>query len=112
MTTFPGDILWVDFGAGSGREQTGRRPAVVVSGHDYLRVADSLVIVVPVTSKSRGWVNHVPLEGVTALDRPSFAMTEQPRTISRQRVVGATGGGVSADCLQTIRRYLSYFLDS
>ena len=64
---------------------------MVVASDDYLGAVTTLVIVVPVTSVDRGWPNHVLLQGRTGLDRPSWAMTEQPRTIDRGRVRGVAG---------------------
>lgn len=105
----PGDVVWVTLDPTVGREQSGRRPAVVVSSTGHLWIADTLVIVVPVTSVDRGWSNHVPLpDGL--LGRDSRAMTEQVRTLSRRRVVG-TAGRVDAETLTEIRRWIIDFLD-
>ncbi len=105
----PGDIVWVFLDPVVGREQSGRRPAVVVSSRGHLLIADTLVIVVPVTSVDRGWSNHIPL-GPDALQRRSWAMTEQVRTISRERVVGRVGR-VDPATLAEIRRWIIDFVD-
>jgi len=110
VVTLTGDIVWAEFGPGAGRTQTGRRPAVVVASNDYLDAVDSLLLVVPVTSRDRGWPNHVPLTGATALTGPSFAITEQLQSISRDRIVGAAGS-VDQECLDSIRVYLRDYLD-
>jgi mRNA interferase MazF len=68
----PGDIVWVYRDPVVGREQSSRRPAVVVSSHGHLSVADTLVIVVPVTSVDRGWSNH------TFCDRTSLGVRHGP----------------------------------
>lgn len=58
----------------------------------YLASADTLAIVVPATTTDRGWPNHVLLHGTDlALPSPTFAMTEQPRVIARERIVGSAG---------------------
>jgi mRNA interferase MazF len=105
----PGRVLWVELGDGVGREQSGRRPAVVVSAVDHLVLADHLVTIVPATGVDRGWPNHVPLQGPTGLRRPTFAITEQTKTISRERVVRAAGE-VDADCLAAIIQWLDDWL--
>ena len=105
-----GDILWAELGPGRGREQTGRRPVVVVSSNDYLAAVDSLLLAVPVTSRDRGWPNHVLLSGPTQLERPSYAITEQVQSISRERIVG-TAGSIDGECLDRMRTYLRDFLD-
>lgn len=104
-----GDIVWADLGMGLGREQGGRRPMLVVSSNEYLAL-DTLVLAVPITSRDRGWPNHVLLSGPTQLDRASYAMTEQVRSISRDRVAGIAGS-IDADCLDRVRTYLRDFLD-
>lgn len=105
----PGEIVWVVLDPVVGREQSGRRPAVVVSSRGHLSIADTLVMVVPVTSVDRGWSNHILLRG-EVLDRASWAMTEQLRTISRERLVGRAGQ-VDASTLADIREWIIDFLD-
>lgn len=87
-----GMVVWAEFDPVRGREQSGRRPALVIASDQYLEQADTLAIVVPCTTRDRGWPNHVRLTG-KALELPgdTFAMTEQPRTITRERLVGAAG---------------------
>lgn len=91
MRLFPGDVVWVDLGPVRGREQGGVRPGVVVSSAEYLDIVDSLVTVVPVTSRDRGWPHHVPVEGPTGLASPSWAMVEQLRNVARERVLRWSG---------------------
>ena len=73
-----------------GREQSGRRPVLVVASASYLRTVTGLVIVVPITSVDRHWPNHIDLKEC-GLPRLSWAMTEQPRTLGRERLVGHAG---------------------
>jgi mRNA interferase MazF len=105
----PGDIVWVAPDTAVGREQAGRRPALVVAGADYLQLIDSLAIVVPLTSVDRGWPNHVPVTG-TALSAPSWAMTEQVRTISRERIAGSAGRA-DAETLRAVRGWVRDLLE-
>ena len=63
------------------------------------------------TSRDRHWPHHVRLSGEQlALDRPSFAMTEQPRTIARARITGQAGT-VGPNPLAAIDQWLSDFTD-
>jgi mRNA interferase MazF len=105
----PGDVVWVAPDVSVGREQAGRRPAIVVAGADYLTAVDSLAIVVPVATVDRGWPNHVPVRG-SDLREPSWAMTEQVRTISRARVV-ERAGRVMPETLDAVRGWIGDFLD-
>ena len=105
----PGEVVWVSPDAVVGREQAGRRPAVVVSGVDYLDIVDTLAIVVPVTTVDRGWPNHVPVVGA-ALPEPSWAMTEQVRTVARERII-ARAGRVAPPTLAAMRGWIRDFLE-
>jgi mRNA interferase MazF len=55
-----GDIVWIDFSPQTGREQAGRRPALVLSPQLYNEKV-GLMIVCPITSKSKGYPFEVPL---------------------------------------------------
>ena len=104
-----GSVCWAELDPTRGREQGGRRPVLVVASHAYLDVVTSLALVVPVTSVDRGWPNHVPLRGAAGLDRPSWAMTEQIRTVSRDRLV-AVAGVVDDETLADVDVFLADFL--
>ncbi len=104
-----GQVYWIAPDATVGREQAGRRPAVVVSGSGFHSAATTLAWAVPVTSTDRGWDNHVELTGPTGLTARSFAMTEQLRVVSRERLDGLIGA-VDDATLTAIRRWITDFL--
>lgn len=106
----PGVVAWASLEPVRGREQGGDRPVLVVASMGYLKAANTLVIVIPITTVDRGWPNHVRLGGNLTLERPSWAMAEQPRTISRERI-RSTAGMVSGDSLAEVRQWLAAFLD-
>jgi mRNA interferase MazF len=110
MNLLTGDVVWADLGEARGRVQAGRRPAVVVASNAYLAIAATLAMVVPVSTRDRGWPNHVPLTGPTGLGSPSFALTEQIRVIDRGSIVRAAGS-IDENCLRQIRLYLQDFLE-
>lgn len=106
-----GDVFWVDFSPTRGREQSGERPAVIVASNDYLESVRDLVIALPVTTVERGWQHHVHLAGdLLELPKDSWALTEQPRTISRGRIT-RSAGRIDAACLAEIDQWLRDFLD-
>jgi len=106
----PGMVIWVSLDPTVGREQAGTRPAVVVASAGYLRAVQELAIVVPVTTTNRRWPHHVELRGEQlALPETSYAMTEQPRTISRARITGRAGY-IDEGCAFSIRQWLDDFL--
>jgi len=105
-----GAVAWADLDPVRGREQAGTRPVLVVASAGYLAAVTALAIVLPVTTTDRGWPNHVRLRGSTGLDRPSWAMTEQPRTLARERLVRVVGL-VDDETLAGVDVYLRDFLD-
>jgi mRNA interferase MazF len=56
-----GEIIWIDFDPQSGREQAGRRPALVLSKTAYnQRIGRAFVC--PITSKVKGYPFEVPVD--------------------------------------------------
>lgn len=105
-----GMVVWTDLDPARGREQAGRRPALVIASDQYLEQADTLAIVVPATTRDRGWPNHVRLVGQDLqLGQTTFAMTEQPRTIARERILGVAGM-VSVEVMREVDVWLRDFL--
>ncbi|MEC5168789.1 type II toxin-antitoxin system PemK/MazF family toxin [Glaciihabitans sp. GrIS 2.15] len=106
----PGVVAWATLEPVRGREQGGRRPVLVIASTGYLDAVTMLVIVLPISTVDRGWPNCIAIVGPSGLDRPSWIMSEQPRTLSRDRITGIAGH-VSQGCLNAIRLWLSDFLD-
>lgn len=69
-----GDILWINFNPQLGREQRGRRPALVISPNIYNSKV-GLILVCPITSKIKGYPFEVelseelPISGVILSDQ-------------------------------------------
>lgn len=57
-----GDIVWLTFDPQAGREQAGRRPAMVVSPRPYNQKT-SLAVFCPITSQVKGYPFEVPIPG-------------------------------------------------
>lgn len=55
-----GDLIWTDFDPTQGREQAGRRPALVVSSAAFT-ASTGLAIVCPITSRIRPFPSSVVL---------------------------------------------------
>jgi mRNA interferase MazF len=68
-----GDLLWLTFDPQAGREQAGRRPALVLSPVAYNR-RSNLALVCPITSQVKGYPFEVrlppglPVSGVVLTD--------------------------------------------
>ena len=69
-----GDLIWLSFTPQSGREQAGRRPALVVSPSTYNSKV-GLALVCPITSRVKGYPFEValpkgePVQGVVLADQ-------------------------------------------
>ena len=69
-----GDIVWLEFDPQAGREQAGRRPAVVLSPASY-NAPTGRALCVPVTTKAKGYPFEValppdcPVQGVAFADQ-------------------------------------------
>lgn len=55
-----GDLVWIDFDPQSGREQAGRRPALVPTPARYNRLV-GLLIACPITRQAKGYPFESPL---------------------------------------------------
>ena len=105
----PGEVWWALPDPAVGREQSGRRPVLIVSNERFHRTVTTLVVVVPVTTKDRRWPHHVELNAGVGMEQRSFAMTEQVRTISRQRLakkIGVAEGSVLRDVREWLLDYI------
>ena len=64
-----GDLIWLDFDPQAGREQSGRRPAVILSPR-YFNQKSSVAYACPISSKVKGYrfqvllPNGLPVHGV------------------------------------------------
>lgn len=69
-----GDLIWLDFDPQAGREQAGRRPAIVLSEFDFNRLT-GIAVVCPVTNRKKGYAFEVllpedsPIAGVVLTDQ-------------------------------------------
>lgn len=85
-------------------EQGGVRPVLVVSSGAFNRWPVGLVVVVPITSRGRGFSHHVPVSG-GGLDRASFAMPEYVRSIASRRLRRRLGA-VEAASVQAVSDWI------
>jgi mRNA interferase MazF len=69
-----GDLVWLNFDPTIGHEQSGRRPALIVSPRSYNQKT-GLALAIPITSKVKGYVFEVllpeglPISGVVLSDQ-------------------------------------------
>lgn len=80
-----GDIIKLELSPTKGHEQSGCRPAVVVSNNDFNGIANNRIIC-PITSTDKGYPTHVALDNRTITH--GFVMCDQIRTVTpRERDV-------------------------
>lgn len=86
------DVWLVNLDPLRGHEQAGTRPALVASVDTFNHGPAGLVVVLPITSRSKGVPLHVcvsPPEG--GLTLPSFIKCEDVRSVSIDRLVRRLG---------------------
>ena len=73
-----GDLIWLSFTPQQGREQAGRRPALVISPATY-NSKTGLALVCPITSKAKGYPFEVALPDHGAVQ--GVVLTDQLRSL-------------------------------
>ena len=97
-----GEVWFVDLDPTAGREQAGRRPALVISVDQLGTGPSDLAIVVPLTRTARPNPLYVPIQPPEGgVREQSFAMPERVRSISRHRLA-ERWGTVSRQTLTTV----------
>ena len=86
-----GDIVWIDFSPIKGHEQSGLRPAVIVSSSKY-NVLSGIVLACPVTSKQKSYFFEVAIQG---LNKKSFVLADQVRAFDYSKRIKKVAGKVS-----------------
>jgi mRNA interferase MazF len=99
-----GDIHWVDLPAANGREQRGRRPAVILQDDDYAGTLPVVLVVPLTTTRAAMRFAGTTLIRPTAengLRQVSVALVFQLRAIDRRRIQERIGS-VSEEVLREI----------
>lgn len=105
------EVWLVDFGDPVGREQSGRRPAVIVSADALNESRAGVVVVVPISTAYRGLPSHVEIDpGSSGLDEVSYAKCEDVKSVSEQRLIGRLGA-VDEQAMFEAARALRFLLD-
>ena len=102
-----GDIVWAELSPTLGTEQSGRRPALVLTPLRYNDVS-TRVLVCPITSTIRGWPFEVPLPPSTKT--VGCVLVDQIRSLDRAarifRHIEAVPGDVLADVIARLTSLL------
>jgi mRNA interferase MazF len=100
----PGDLVWVDFTPTAGTEQSGRRPALVVSDSGY-NEASGRALMMPITSRVRGW----PFEVILPAGAPigGAVLVDQIRCIDWRARPTHPAGAAPPSVLEEVRAKLA-----
>lgn len=101
-----GEVVWLHFTPQAGHEQSGRRPAVVLSPRSYNARA-GLMVCVPVTSQIKGYPFEVVLSGAGAA---GAALADQVRSLDWRARQAVRKGRATADELKQIRALIKALL--
>jgi mRNA interferase MazF len=102
-----GDVLWIDFGQPVGREQSGRRPALVLTSQGY-NIRSSILLVCPITRTDRDWPFKVALPALGLVT--GFVLVDQIKAIDSTRRPFRRGGAVTEQTLNEVRGMLAELL--
>ncbi|MGH6905444.1 MAG: endoribonuclease MazF [Geminicoccaceae bacterium] len=101
-----GDVVWLSFSPQAGREQAGRRPALVLTPAQFNRRV-GLALVCPVTSRIKGYPFEVALQGV---DVSGVVLVDQLRSLDwrarRAEPAGKAPASVMTEVLAKLRPLL------
>lgn len=98
-----GDLVWLDFDPQAGREQAGRRPAIVLSEANFNDLT-GFALVCPITSVTKDYAFEVPLPEGLPMD--GVVLTDQLKSLDvKKRKIQIVGNvPVSSDFMQAILR--------
>jgi mRNA interferase MazF len=93
-----GDIVWLHFDPQAGHEQTGHRPALVMSPSSY-NSKTGLMLCCPMTTQIKGY----PFEVLIAGERPSAVLSDQIKSLDWVSRKASHKGKVTPDELAQVR---------
>jgi mRNA interferase MazF len=102
-----GDFIWIDLDPTAGHERSGRRPAIVLSPHNYNAAARRCVIC-PITSRVRGY----PFEATPpdTVSSRGAVLADQPRSVSWEKRPIKPAGRAPDFVLTEVRERLAALL--
>ena len=96
-----GDLIWTDFEPSKGREQAGRRPALVISARAFTAYT-GLAVVCPITSRVRPFPTSVVLPpGLPVAGEILLSHVRSIDTLARP--ILSAGGSVGPDLANKVR---------
>ena len=93
-----GDIIWLNFSPQKGKEQAGKRPALVISPKVYNRKV-GLALCCPITSRVKGYPFEVSISG----SRTSAVLSDQIKSLDWKARNARKKGQVTSTELAEVR---------
>jgi mRNA interferase MazF len=98
----------LNFHPQSGREQSGRRPALIVSNQNFHRFT-GMALVCPITSRDNGFPLHLPLTDTDKIK--GFVMCEHVKCLDIQSRNPDFSETVGAELLNEVLSAIHSFID-
>ena len=102
-----GDFVWLTFDPQAGREQTGRRPALVLSPKTY-NAKSGLALACPVTNQVKGYPFEVPVPG--GLGATGVILADHLKSVHWKARHAEPFGRCSDDVIDEVRARLAPLL--
>lgn len=98
-----GDLIWLDFDPQAGREQAGRRPALVLSAFAFNELT-GFAVVCPITNQAKDYAFEVPIPEGMPLS--GAVLTDQFKSLDvRKRKIKVVGSvPAESDFLKDVLR--------
>ena len=102
-----GDLVWIDFMPQAGREQAGRRPALVLTPRSYNDKA-GLAVLCPITSQSKGYPFEVALPAGNRVR--GVVLADHLKSLDWRQRNAQKAGTISSAVLSTVLESISSLL--
>lgn len=99
-----GDIVWLTFDPQAGREQAGRRPALILSPKAYNSRA-GLALACPITSRAKGYPFEVAVTGEGPTD--GVVLADHVKSLDWKSRRAERAGSCSTETLNEVRSRLA-----
>ncbi len=103
-----GDLIWIRLDPTKGREQRGRRPAIVLSRRVYNERA-GLCVACPITSRAKGYPFEVAIPSGQGIG--GVVLADQPRSLSWQERNPSLIGRAGSDLLDDVREKIAVLIE-
>ena len=102
-----GDLVWIDLDPTLGHEQSGHRPAIVLTPQHY-NVRSGLCILCPITSRARGYPFEIAIPPGQAIS--GVVLGDQVRSVSWEKRYVKMAGVAPEKLVDEIRERLAVLL--